>query len=75
MPGSGILVRWLLAEDLVDRLELVIFPVVLGQGTRLFPATGPDTGLRLVESQSMPKGITIQKYRPPGRPAYARFYY
>ena len=40
--GSGTLVRWLLDNDLVDELILLIVPVVLGQGTRLFPDAGPD---------------------------------
>jgi dihydrofolate reductase len=69
--GSGNLVRWLLANDLVDEITLLIYPVVVGQGTRLFPDTGPDTALELVDSQSTPKGITIQVYRPTGRPQYA----
>jgi hypothetical protein len=45
--------------------------VVIGQGTRLFPATGPDAALELVESQSTPTGVIIQVYRPTGRPQYA----
>jgi hypothetical protein len=44
--------------------------VILGQGTRLFPDTGPDTALELVDSRSTPKGVTIQVYRPAGRPRY-----
>jgi dihydrofolate reductase len=69
--GSGALTRWLLANDLVDELNLLICPVVVGQGTRLFPDTGPDLALDLVESQAFPKGITLQVYRPAGRPEYA----
>jgi dihydrofolate reductase len=68
--GSGALVRWLLANDLVDEMNLLVCPVVLGQGTRLFPAAGPDVALELVESRSTPKGVTIQVYRPTGRPQY-----
>ena len=71
VPGSGVLVRWLLANDLVDELELVTYPVVIGQGTRLFPDSGPDTALDLVSSRTTSGGITIQTYRPAGRPKYA----
>jgi dihydrofolate reductase len=70
VPGSGVLVRWLLANDLVDQLDLFTYPVVVGQGTRLFPETGPDMALDLVESRSTSIGVTIQTYRPTGRPQY-----
>src|ERR671930_362822 len=69
--GSGALVRWLLANDLVDQLDLLTYPVIVGQGTRLFPDTGPDTALELVTSRTTSRGITIQTYRPAGRPEYA----
>ena len=69
--GSGALIRWLLDHQLVDELTLFVHPVILGQGTRLFPDAGPDVALELVESRSTPKGITIQVYRPNGRPQYA----
>ena len=69
--GSGNLVRWLLDNQLVDEITLLVCPVVVGQGTRLFPDTGPDIALDLVESRAFPKGITIQVYRPGGRPQYA----
>ena len=68
MPGSGVLVRWLLDNDLVDEITLFTVPVVVGQGTRLFPDAGPARALDLVESHSTPKGITIQVYRPTRRP-------
>ena len=68
--GSGALIRWLLENDLVDEMNLLIVPVVLGQGTRLFPDSGPDMALDLVESRADSKGITIQVYRPTGRPQY-----
>jgi dihydrofolate reductase len=71
VPGSGVLVRWLLANDLVDQLDLVTYPVVVGMGTRLFPDTGPAMALVLVESRSTSSGVTIQTYRPAGRPRYA----
>jgi dihydrofolate reductase len=69
--GSGTLVRWLLANGLVDEMTLLIVPVVLGQGMRLFPDVGPDMALDLVESRTDSKGVTIQVYRPAGRPRYA----
>ena len=70
VPGSGALVRWLFANDLVDQLDLIIYPIVLGQGTRLFPDSGPDAALDLISSRTTSGGITIQAYRPNGRPEY-----
>ncbi len=69
--GSGTLVRWLLAHDLVDELTLIVVPVVVGQGTRLFPENGPDLALEVVESRVDANGVTIQVLRPAGRPRYA----
>ena len=60
-----------LENDLVDEMNLLACPVVVGQGTRLFPDAGPDMALDLVESRAFPKGITLQVYRPAGRPQYA----
>jgi dihydrofolate reductase len=69
--GSGTLIRFLLENDLVDEITLLIVPVVLGQGARLFPDAGPDIALDLVQSRTDSKGVTIQVYRPTGRPRYA----
>jgi len=69
--GSGRLVRWLLDNQLVDEIILLTYPVVVGQGTQLFPDTGPDTALDLVECRATTNGVTIQVYRPAGRPQYA----
>ena len=55
---------------LVDQIVLLTYPVIVGQGRRLFPTTGPDIGLELVDSQSTPKGLTIHSYRTTGRPQY-----
>jgi dihydrofolate reductase len=69
--GSGVLVRWLLGEHLVDEINLLTIPVVVGQGKRLFPEAGPDIALELVGSQAVtPSGVTIDVYRPSGRPEY-----
>src|SRR5712691_7153474 len=69
--GSGRLVRWLFDNHLVDEIILLTYPVVIGEGTRLFPDTGPDIALALVDSRVTRKGVTIQFYRPTGRPQYA----
>jgi dihydrofolate reductase len=71
LQGSGRLIRWLLDNQLVDEITLFTFPVVVGQGTRLFPDTGPDIALDLVDSRATPTGITLQVYRPTGRPQYS----
>jgi len=69
--GCGALSRWLLEHDLVDEMNLFILPVVVGQGRRLFPDTGRDRALELVESRASPSGVTIQVYRSTnGRPQY-----
>jgi dihydrofolate reductase len=68
--GSGNLVRWLFDNHLVDEIILLTYPLVVGQGTRLFPDTGPDTALDLADSRATPGGVTIQVYRPAGRPRY-----
>ncbi len=72
VPGSGFLVRWLLANGLVDQLDLLIYPVIVGQGTRLFSDSGPDIALELVSSRTTSRGIIIQTYRTAGRPEYAK---
>jgi dihydrofolate reductase len=69
--GSGRLTHWLLAHDLVDEMNLLVCPVVVGQGMRLFPEAGPDIALELIDSRAFPHGITLQVYRPNGRPQYA----
>jgi len=69
--GSGRLIHWLLDNQLVDEIILLTYPVILGQGARLFPDIGPDTALELVDSRTTPKGLIIQVYRPAGRPQYA----
>jgi dihydrofolate reductase len=69
--GSGNLIRWLIDHQLVDEITLLTYPVIIGQGTRLFPDTGGDRALELVESRATSSGVTIQVYRPTGRPQYA----
>ncbi|MDR6905155.1 dihydrofolate reductase [Agromyces sp. 3263] len=69
--GSGQLIRWLLEHELVDEMTLIVCPVIVGGGTRLFPESGRDFALELLESRTFPTGITVQTYRPAGRPQYA----
>lgn len=69
--GSGRFVRWLQERGLIDEMVLLTVPVVVGQGVRLFPDSGPDVALELVSSQATARGVTIQVYRPSGRPEYA----
>ena len=69
--GSGNLVRWLVDNHLVDEDH----PAHLSRGRRpghaALPATGPDMAPELVDSRATPIGVTIQVYRPTGRPQYA----
>ena len=68
--GSGRLVQFLLANDLVDRLNLLVFPVIVGAGRRLFPDSGIATGVALDESRTTPSGVAISVYRTNGRPEF-----
>lgn len=61
--GSGVLLRSLLAADLVDELQLSIAPLVLGTGTRLFAEDGPHLRLRLTESVTTTTGVVLATYR------------
>ena len=71
MHGSGRLIRWLVDNHLVDVIILLTFPLVVGQFTRLFFATGPDSAIELVDSRAPSSGVPIQVYRPSGRPQFA----
>jgi len=71
--GSSRLIRWLLEKNLVDEMELITIPVVVGQGARLFADAGPDIAMSLMDSRVDTKGVMIQRFRPEGRPHYATF--
>jgi dihydrofolate reductase len=65
--GSGVLVRSLLSHDLVDELVLMIHPLVLGTGRRLFADSGSDlSAFRLVDSETTDTGVIIATYQPAG---------
>ena len=68
--GSGRLLRWLLERDLVDELNLHIYPVILGDGLRLFPEQGQTHRLALLDSRTTLTGVMIQTYRPAGRATF-----
>jgi dihydrofolate reductase len=63
--GSASLAAQLIANDLVDEYNLMIEPVTLGGGKRLFPDDGVLRGLELVSSTTSSTGVQICKYRPP----------
>ena len=62
--GSARLVQALLEHDLVDELRLMVFPVVLGSGKRLFGETSDKKPLRLVDSKAVGDGVLILIYQP-----------
>ncbi len=64
--GSGALLRLLFEHGLIDEMTLITFPVVVGQGIRLFAATGREMKLELIDSRSTATGIRIDVYRPTG---------
>ena len=67
VPASYQLGRTLIEHDLVDELRLVVFPVVLGAGERLFGETGETKPMRLVSSQTIGDGLTYLTYEFLGR--------
>jgi dihydrofolate reductase len=64
--GSGELLQTLIAADLVDEYHMWVFPVVLGEGKRLFENGVPPRGLTLVETGSTASGVLINSYHPAG---------
>src|SRR5690606_31023340 len=60
--GSPTLVRWLLEHDLLDELVLMVHPVVVGKGKRLFPLESALTRLNLLKSSVTPTGVVILTY-------------
>jgi dihydrofolate reductase len=68
--GSGALARWLIGRDLIDTYRLIIFPVVLGRGQRLFADGVPPCGLRLTDNRATSRGVVMCTYQATGRPAF-----
>jgi dihydrofolate reductase len=67
--GSARLVQTLVEHDLVDEFRLMVFPVVLGSGKRLFGETSDKKALRLVDSKVVGDGVAILTYEPAGTEA------
>jgi dihydrofolate reductase len=67
VPGSCSLAQALIEADLVDELRLMVFPVVLGTGRRLFGETSAKKPMRLVSSQIVGDGVAILVYEPTER--------
>jgi len=70
VTGSGNLAQTLLKNDLVDEFVLIVFPLVLGTGKRLFDDGTIPRGLRLTDTQTFPVGVTAQTYERTGEPEY-----
>jgi dihydrofolate reductase len=64
MSGSGTLVRSLLRDNLLDELYLLVHPIVVGSGKRLFPDGTPQKGLKLADSKTFSTGVFYLTYQP-----------
>jgi dihydrofolate reductase len=64
VAGSASLVQTLIGNDLVDELRLMVFPLLLGAGKRLFPEGQAKKPLTLTESQTVGDGVSILRYEP-----------
>jgi len=71
--GSAGLAQSLLGAQLVDELNLLVFPVALGQGKRLFEAGVTPSAFKLLESRTSSTGVSISRYALGGKPTYGSF--
>jgi dihydrofolate reductase len=71
--GSGSLARSLLAAGVVDELRLVVAPVIVGEGRKLFADRGVATAMRALRNDTTPGGLNIQVFERMGEPAYQTF--
>jgi dihydrofolate reductase len=71
--GSPQLVRSLLAGGLIDEFQVLVYPVVLGDGRRLFDDPGLAAAFRLADSATTRSGIAVLTYLPAGKPQYGSF--
>jgi dihydrofolate reductase len=70
VPGSASLIQSLLREDLVDEFSVLVFPIVLGTGKRLFGEGTIPRSMRLVETKTFPTGVALHRYERVGAPEY-----
>jgi dihydrofolate reductase len=70
VPGSAGLIQSLLREDLVDEFSMLVFPVVLGTGKRLFGDGTIPRSMRLTETKTFPTGVAFYRYEKVGAPEY-----
>ena len=73
IQGSSDLAQTLLANDLIDEYRLLVFPVVLGGGKRLFGSGAVPSALTLVDTRATSTGVVVNTYRPSGKPSYGSF--
>jgi dihydrofolate reductase len=66
IAGSGTLVHTLMQHDLIDEYRLLVYPVVLGSGKRLF-RDGSKATLKLVETKTFSSGVVLLRYQPAGK--------
>ena len=66
IQGSSVLIQTLLKNDLIDEINLLVFPVVLGSGKRFFGEGAKATALKLESSKISPSGVTLNTYEPAG---------
>jgi dihydrofolate reductase len=66
VTGSATLVRWLLRQELLDQLQLMVCPIVVGGGRRLFQDWSQQTPLQLVDATTFATGVLSLAYEPAG---------
>jgi dihydrofolate reductase len=66
VSGSATLVRWLLRQSLLDELRLLVHPIVVGRGKRLFEGMDDRLPLKLLDSQTFSTGVLYLTYGPAG---------
>ena len=73
VQGSGELAQTLMQHNLVDEYRLLVYPVVLGKGKRLFRDGNVPAALRLVDTKTTSTGVTVQTYESAGTPSFGEF--